>query len=112
MSTARMRSTISSSTTRTFVEDPGSDDMKDLTLSSKRDDATGHANCLIRKRHARPGPAGTGRVRSRSSTRFAAGTVVIDTAQTYLYYVLGDGKAIRYGIGVGRVGFTWGRQVE
>ena len=39
--------------------------------------------------------------------RFAAGTVVVDTAQTYLYYVLGDGKAIRYGIGVGRVGFTW-----
>ncbi len=35
------------------------------------------------------------------------GTVIIDTAQTYLYYVLGDGKAIRYGIGVGREGFTW-----
>jgi lipoprotein-anchoring transpeptidase ErfK/SrfK len=32
--------------------------------------------------------------------------VVIDTAQTYLY-VLGDGQAIRYGIGVGREGFTW-----
>ena len=27
--------------------------------------------------------------------------------KTYLYYVLGDGKAIRYGIGVGRDGFTW-----
>ena len=40
-------------------------------------------------------------------TAAAAGTVVIDTAQTYLYYVLGDGKAIRYGIGVGRDGFTW-----
>ena len=40
-------------------------------------------------------------------TSVAAGTVVIDTAQTYLYYVLGDGKAIRYGIGVGRDGFTW-----
>ena len=36
-----------------------------------------------------------------------AGTVIIDTAQTYLYYVLGNGKAIRYGIGVGREGFTW-----
>ena len=41
------------------------------------------------------------------STGAAAGTVIIDTAQTYLYYVLGDGKAIRYGIGVGRDGFTW-----
>lgn len=40
-------------------------------------------------------------------TKAAAGTVIIDTAQTYLYFVLGDGKAIRYGIGVGRDGFTW-----
>ena len=37
----------------------------------------------------------------------AAGTVVIDTANTQLYYVLGNGKAIRYGIGVGRDGFRW-----
>jgi lipoprotein-anchoring transpeptidase ErfK/SrfK len=36
-----------------------------------------------------------------------AGTVVIDTPNTYLYYVLGNGKAMRYGIGVGREGFTW-----
>ena len=36
-----------------------------------------------------------------------AGTVVIDTANTRLYLVLGNGKAIRYGIGVGREGFTW-----
>ena len=41
------------------------------------------------------------------ATTAAAGTVIIDTAKTYLYYVLGDGKAIRYGIGVGRDGFTW-----
>jgi lipoprotein-anchoring transpeptidase ErfK/SrfK len=41
------------------------------------------------------------------SRNVAAGTIVIDTAETYLYYVLGDGKAIRYGIGVGRDGFTW-----
>jgi lipoprotein-anchoring transpeptidase ErfK/SrfK len=40
-------------------------------------------------------------------TTAAPGTVVIDTRHTYLYYVLGDGKAIRYGIGVGRDGFTW-----
>jgi lipoprotein-anchoring transpeptidase ErfK/SrfK len=36
-----------------------------------------------------------------------AGTIIIDTAHTYLYLVLGDGKAMRYGIGVGREGFTW-----
>jgi lipoprotein-anchoring transpeptidase ErfK/SrfK len=40
-------------------------------------------------------------------TNEAPGTVVVDTQNTYLYYVLGGGKAIRYGIGVGREGFTW-----
>jgi lipoprotein-anchoring transpeptidase ErfK/SrfK len=37
----------------------------------------------------------------------APGTIIIDTPNTYLYYVLGQGRAIRYGIGVGREGFTW-----
>ncbi|HEX5210282.1 MAG TPA: L,D-transpeptidase [Pseudolabrys sp.] len=37
----------------------------------------------------------------------APGTIVIDTPHTFLYFVLGNGKAIRYGIGVGRQGFTW-----
>ncbi len=41
------------------------------------------------------------------ATREAPGTVIIDTPNTYLYYVLGGGQAIRYGIGVGREGFTW-----
>ena len=41
------------------------------------------------------------------TTNEPAGTVVVDTPNTYLYYVLGGGKAIRYGIGVGREGFTW-----
>jgi lipoprotein-anchoring transpeptidase ErfK/SrfK len=40
-------------------------------------------------------------------TREAPGTVVIDTSNTYLYFVLGGGRAVRYGIGVGRDGFTW-----
>ena len=40
-------------------------------------------------------------------TREAAGTIIIDTPNTYLYYVLGNGQAMRYGIGVGRDGFTW-----
>jgi lipoprotein-anchoring transpeptidase ErfK/SrfK len=35
------------------------------------------------------------------------GTIVIDTPNTYLYLILGNGKAIRYGVGVGRDGFTW-----
>ena len=39
-------------------------------------------------------------------SREAPGTVIIDAPYTFLYYVLGGGKAIRYGIGVGREGFT------
>jgi lipoprotein-anchoring transpeptidase ErfK/SrfK len=35
------------------------------------------------------------------------GTVIIDTPNTYLYFVLGGGRAIRYGVGIGREGFTW-----
>jgi lipoprotein-anchoring transpeptidase ErfK/SrfK len=41
------------------------------------------------------------------NTTEAPGTVIIDTGATSLYYVLGQGRAIRYGVGVGRDGFTW-----
>ena len=37
----------------------------------------------------------------------AAGTIIIDTRAHFLYYVLGNGQAIRYGVGVGRTGFGW-----
>jgi hypothetical protein len=43
----------------------------------------------------------------RYATAEPAGTIVIDPAHTYLYFVSGAGTAIRYGIGVGREGFTW-----
>lgn len=35
------------------------------------------------------------------------GTIVVDTKKRYLYHVQSGGKAMRYGIGVGREGFTW-----
>lgn len=41
-------------------------------------------------------------------TKHEPGTIVISTQERRLYFVLGDGRAIRYGIGVGRPGFTWG----
>src|SRR5581483_9407214 len=41
------------------------------------------------------------------ATSEAPGTVIVDTPHTYLYFVLGGGRAVRYGIGVGRDGFTW-----
>jgi lipoprotein-anchoring transpeptidase ErfK/SrfK len=37
----------------------------------------------------------------------APGDVVISTSARRLYYVLGEGRAIEYGVGVGRQGFTW-----
>jgi lipoprotein-anchoring transpeptidase ErfK/SrfK len=35
------------------------------------------------------------------------GTIIVDTQNKFLYFVEGDGRAIRYGIGVGREGFEW-----
>lgn len=39
--------------------------------------------------------------------RETPGTIVVDTPNKFLFLVQGDGKALRYGIGVGRPGFTW-----
>ncbi len=41
------------------------------------------------------------------ATKEPAGTLIVDTPNTHLYYVLGGGRAIRYGVRVGRDGFTW-----
>jgi lipoprotein-anchoring transpeptidase ErfK/SrfK len=40
-------------------------------------------------------------------TRFAPGTIVVSSEERRLYLVLEDGKALRYGVGVGRPGFGW-----
>jgi lipoprotein-anchoring transpeptidase ErfK/SrfK len=40
--------------------------------------------------------------------RYAPGTIVISTNERRLYYVVGNGQAIQYGVGVGRPGFEWG----
>jgi lipoprotein-anchoring transpeptidase ErfK/SrfK len=52
-------------------------------------------------------PARLHRQQVNYPTTEAPGTIVVDTPNTYLYFVLGGGRAIRYGIGVGRDGFTW-----
>lgn len=41
------------------------------------------------------------------ATRERPGTIVVQPSQRYLYYVLGGGRAIRYGVGVGRQGALW-----
>jgi lipoprotein-anchoring transpeptidase ErfK/SrfK len=43
----------------------------------------------------------------RYDTNEKAGTIIVDTGEKFLYYVMGNGKAVRYGIGVGREGFEW-----
>jgi lipoprotein-anchoring transpeptidase ErfK/SrfK len=61
------------------------------------------------------GPSSDGRVRAGAvgrevvsyAGREAPGTIVISTSERRLYYVLGGGQALRYGVGVGRPGFEW-----
>ncbi|HWD14573.1 L,D-transpeptidase [Pseudochrobactrum sp. sp1633] len=47
------------------------------------------------------------RQRVKYETAEAPGTIVVDTQNKFLYHVEPDGKAMRYGIGVGREGFQW-----
>jgi lipoprotein-anchoring transpeptidase ErfK/SrfK len=63
------------------------------------DDADGSADAVL--------PERLQRAIVNLNTSEAPGTVIIDTGNTTLYYVLGQGRAIRYGVGVGRQGFTW-----
>lgn len=48
----------------------------------------------------------------RDPTRERAGTIVVDTRRHHLFLVLGNGKAIRYGVGLGRAGFEWSGRAE
>jgi len=41
------------------------------------------------------------------SGKESAGTIIVDTPNKFLFLVEGNGKALRYGIGVGKPGFTW-----
>ncbi|HZG30863.1 Lipoprotein-anchoring transpeptidase ErfK/SrfK [Ensifer adhaerens] len=40
-------------------------------------------------------------------TKESPGTIIVNTRERFLYYVLSGGKAVRYGIGVGKQGFAW-----
>jgi lipoprotein-anchoring transpeptidase ErfK/SrfK len=48
-----------------------------------------------------------GRTTVRYKNKYAPGTIVINTTERRLYLVQGGGSALRYGIGVGRIGFQW-----
>jgi len=45
-------------------------------------------------------------------TREEPGTIIVDTKAKYLYHISGNGKATRYGIGVGRDGFRWAGEAK
>jgi lipoprotein-anchoring transpeptidase ErfK/SrfK len=50
---------------------------------------------------------GLGRTTVQYQSKYAAGTIVVDTAARRLYLIETNGSALRYGIGVGRAGFQW-----
>lgn len=43
----------------------------------------------------------------RYDSKEKPGTIIVDTSEKFLYFVMPEGKAMRYGIGVGREGFEW-----
>ncbi len=48
----------------------------------------------------------------RYTTNEDAGTIIVDTKAHFLYFVLGNNRAVRYGVGVGRTGFGWAGTVR
>jgi lipoprotein-anchoring transpeptidase ErfK/SrfK len=62
---------------------------------------------LVEPPKATEGPGALVRQVVDYASRQTPGTVIIDTGNTFLYFVLNDREAMRYGIGVGREGFTW-----
>jgi lipoprotein-anchoring transpeptidase ErfK/SrfK len=80
-----------------------------LTGSTRRDSSQGTLPPEIRPEigPAKELPSQFRRTLVDYYTKEPTGTIIVDTPNTYLYFVLGNGKALRYGIGVGREGFTW-----
>jgi lipoprotein-anchoring transpeptidase ErfK/SrfK len=88
----------------------GSAGAQALAMSEQTGGSTGYEAFSNRSFRADPDanvPAKLHRQIVNYSTSEAPGTIIVDTPNTYLYFVLGGGKAVRYGIGVGRDGFTW-----
>ena len=52
------------------------------------------------------------RAHVRFETKERPGTIIVDTASKYLYFVEGNGMATRYGVGVGKDGFGWSGTVS
>jgi lipoprotein-anchoring transpeptidase ErfK/SrfK len=80
--------------------------------TAARRDCGGFMQCLFGKPRR---SSSAGGVTNRSmrkqvawnETKYAPGTLIVKTPERALYYVMGDGEAMRYSIGVGREGFQW-----
>src|SRR5258708_36721420 len=83
-----------------FASAPLSAFPSDDTATAPDDSAEGATNSNVLPERLR-------RTTVALNTNEAPGTIIIDTGNTVLYYVLGQGRAIRYGVGVAREGFTW-----
>lgn len=79
--------------------------------TAARRDCGGFMQCLFGK----PRRSGSGGISNRSmrkqvawhETKYAPGSLIVKTPERALYYVLGNGEAMRYSVGVGREGFQW-----
>jgi lipoprotein-anchoring transpeptidase ErfK/SrfK len=85
--------------------------LKTMRTASRRD-CGGFMQCLFGKSRRSGTNAGMSNRSKRkqvawNETKYAPGTLIVKTPERALYYVLGDGEAIRYSIGVGREGFQW-----
>ena len=77
-----------------------------LAEKSSNPQPVSNKNWTSSQQSAKPNP----RFRKKEvsyTTAESPGTIVIETSSKYLFLVLGDGKALRYGVGVGREGFAW-----
>ena len=82
--------------------------LKAARVAARRDCGT-FMQCLFGK--SRRGSGANGRSMRKqvawAETKYAPGTLIVKTPERALYYVMGDGEAMRYSIGVGREGFQW-----
>lgn len=86
-------------------------DARNMTAYYGEPQQTAPADMQDETRLGREYPATT-RERIADPTGERAGVITVDTANRYLYLSLGNGEAMRYGIGVGREGFTWKGRVR
>ena len=80
--------------------------------TAARRDCGSFMQCLFGKSRRASASGGPGNRSMRkqvawNETKYAPGTLIVKTPERALYYVLGDGEAMRYSIGVGREGFQW-----